>query len=71
MKSDTAIRGLIRHRAKKMLLEGKSDMVRFVYDGNRVLAIFEHDGQQAVYEAHLELQSAPTAELAALGLIEP
>lgn len=55
MKSEGNIRGMIRHRAKHMLLEGKSDMVKFAYDGNKLYAIYEHDGQREAFEVQIEL----------------
>lgn len=55
MWSDKGMRQIIRHRAKEMLLAGTSDVVRFVYDGNKLYAIYENDGQREAYEVSIEL----------------
>lgn len=69
MKSDTAIRALVRQGAKRFLLQGKSDRVKFAYDGDKLFAMYEHDGQQAAYEVQVELLSARTAPLMEMGLL--
>lgn len=54
--SDTQIRQVIRHGAKRMLLAGRSAVVRFTYDGNKLYAIYDSgDGQQEAYEVQIEL----------------
>ena len=54
--SDTNIRGVIRHAAKRMLLGGRSAVVRFTYDGNKLYAIYDSgDGQREAYEVQVEL----------------
>lgn len=68
--SDTQIRQVIRHSAKRILLAGKSAVVRYAYDGNKLYAIYDNgDGQQAAYEVQVELLSARTSELAKAGLL--
>ena len=54
--SDSNIRQVIRHAAKRMLTAGKSAVVRFTYDGNKLYAIYDSgDGQREAYEVNVEL----------------
>jgi hypothetical protein len=56
--SDSNIRQVIRHSAKRILLAGKSAVVKYAYDGNKLYAIYDSgDGQQAAYEVQVKLLS--------------
>jgi hypothetical protein len=54
--SDSMIRQVIRHSAKRILLAGKSAVVKYTYDGNKLYAIYDSgDGQREAYEVQIEL----------------
>lgn len=54
--TDSNIRQVIRHSARRMLLAGKSAVVKYTYDGNKLYVIYDSgDGQREAYEVQIEL----------------